>query len=436
MILSIQRISKSYNTNTTKALDNVSIDLTAGVHALLCLKYVKKTVALIFIVLLVGCTSTDIREDSYIEGKDFQFMYDSQQDTLMAESKDGYYFFSGLFLYYVNKASMSPIILCNRPNCMHEEEVDSEKIPYCNAFVPRPNYLTVYEENIYMLSQLSPRDLELIKMSLDGTNRKSIFSYVTGVSTGILHRGIYYYATLSWDSNQKSVYSLNSVNINKLHVKPKVLHTGTFNNGTFNALNCRGNNLFFDEVELNETGLIQKNYRLDLLENKLHSIIEDKKDMLLGGKVIFKDKIHYSLWEVYSNGAPIRSEFWVSDLNGNNISSDKDTKLKSPLVDLEYFYLNDLDAAYSGIPQSAMGLTILDSNFNELDFVKLGQFKSSTVLPGGSKHLFVQVEVEDKFQVYYVNKDEFGSHNVQLKLLFEIDADKRFPAVIMDIPKK
>jgi hypothetical protein len=119
----------------------------------------------------------------------------------MAESERGYYFLGGpdnSYLFYMDKKSMKPVVLCNKPDCLHYNESDPKKVLYCNACFYLSNKNLIYNgSNLYVVGKdfTGNDDYVLIQTSLDGTNRKTIYHFKDAPSCLIIHRGYIYYTT-------------------------------------------------------------------------------------------------------------------------------------------------------------------------------------------------------------------------------------------------
>jgi len=105
---------------------------------------------------LTGCAPSYRDGDDYIWGQDFQFSFAIQGNRRsLAESESGYYLLSGEYLYYADKETMRPVILCGRPNCRHNEETSEDTGPLCHAFVHTgmaSAYITFFDGALYVLS--------------------------------------------------------------------------------------------------------------------------------------------------------------------------------------------------------------------------------------------------------------------------------------------
>ncbi len=60
----------------------------------------------------------------------------------------------------------------------------------------------------------------------------------------------------------------------------------------------------------------------------------------------------------------------------------------------------------------------------------MGSFGSlQSLIPGGEEHMFLQQEDSDFLRIYYANKSQISTGNIEWKLLFEVEREKLYPAV-------
>jgi hypothetical protein len=197
------------------------------------------TAMLVIFWILSGCTSAPANlGDTYLLGQDDQYYFEKNaQAQSMAETKDGYYFFSGpasVFLYYMDKKTMKPVILCNKPNCLHTDETDSFKVMDCNACMYEYNLnLVYYNENLYVGgNSLTSVDniYSIYQVSLDGTQRKKIYTFKNIPDRWIIHRG-YIYFTIDdnaiiqgQEANTKTTCKLYRLDMSHINSTPTLLY--------------------------------------------------------------------------------------------------------------------------------------------------------------------------------------------------------------------
>ncbi len=149
----------------------------------------RNLVILVFLCLLTGCMQKDLSLGN--RGKEtnaFQtyFAYETAIDT-----PDGFYYADDRgFLYYFDYAAEAETIVCNRPNCKHEDW--SERTPKeerCSAYVGGTATGFENQGKLYLMesdySEDNRRRIRIVESDLDRTNQRevsvldcdSIFSY-------------------------------------------------------------------------------------------------------------------------------------------------------------------------------------------------------------------------------------------------------------------
>lgn len=408
-------------------------------------KYLKNiyiiAILMIFLIMSYGCGNSQYTENTYIEGQDFQYMYFRQGTTpIMAETEKGYYFFSGYYLYYADKQAMKPVILCNKPNCLHDEETDPKKVYSCNAFFSNgaTPFIACYGGSIYLLSSVlgkGGQETELLRVSYDGTKRKSILKFDVKPTFLAIHRGKLYYEETAYDKNQKSIYSIKVFDINKLNAKPEDIYTGSLEGGHIQDLMCYGNSLYFLEFAHNKKSFTSIQMRYDILTGKTGRLFTDvdSDDLVLAScPSIYNGKIYYSVSKYNADGTVQTKNSFVCDLDGNNkketFNIDKDSVF---LADRQYLYSNDIIWSADAKPKEQQKLRVLDGNGQVIDSIHTGSINdNSSVLCGGDQHLFIISGTENKFQIFYADKKQVGSGKIELKPFFEIDRDRMTPAIV------
>ena len=190
---------------------------------------------------LSGCDSgnhfqaPDVYEDlpdTYVENTDYPIGFDGgASGPFVAPTENGYYFLGGWHLYYMDKDSLSPQILCNRPECTH-------KTADCNAlfFYEQAPFIQYYEGHLYVssfaLDSKEKQYVVLYEVSPDTCTRRVVCKLPYGLGSGswgyMMHRGyLYMYHTdaenmylertalnqLSDDAEPELLYKLETIPI-------------------------------------------------------------------------------------------------------------------------------------------------------------------------------------------------------------------------------
>lgn len=411
------------------------------------MNHIKNKLVIMLLVLSViivsGCDSKQYTENTYIKGQDFQYMYFRQGSSpVMAEAENGYYFLSGCYLYYADKKTMKPVILCNKPNCLHDNETNDEKVINCNAFFYNyaSSFISYYDGNIYVISGKVGKieEYELIKISSDGTKRETILEFDVKPMSVAIHRGKLYYEQTAYDKSQNSVYSIKEFNLNKFNVKPKTIYSGSLEGGHIQDLMCYGNNLYFLEFAHNKKSFTNIDMRYDILTGKtsrLYTDIDSDDPEFASYPSIHNGKIYYSTSKCNIDGTAKTKNSFICNLDGSNkkeiFNIDKDSVF---LSDLKYLYTNDLRWSADAKTKEQQKLRILDENGKVINSIKTGYINDySEIICGGDSHLFVITGTEDKFQILYADKKQFTlTGRIELKPFFEIDKNHMTPAVTID----
>ena len=173
--------------------------------------------ALAGVMLLAGvsCKKATVNTSPELHFEtDNQYWLSQGLFTMRAESETGFYYFEDTnpsILYYADKETMQSIPVCNKPNCVAHDnprEATDAELENCNAYLYTKNQkLLYYEGALYAVMQEGTMEgnevltsFSLVRISLDGTERKVVWEIDPGVPVGygslwdfILHRGKFYF---------------------------------------------------------------------------------------------------------------------------------------------------------------------------------------------------------------------------------------------------
>lgn len=201
-------------------------------------KNVVFAVVLVILWIMSGCASAPANlGDTYLLGQDDQYYFNKNaQNQSMADTNDGYYFFSGpdsAFLYYMDKKSMKPVILCDKPDCLHTDETDPTKVMNCNAY-SYFNFNLIYYDNYLYVGGNDPASINneysIYRISLDGTQKKEVYSFIDEPESWIIHRGYIYFTTndggtiQGQEADTKSTCKLYRLDIIQTNKEPILLY--------------------------------------------------------------------------------------------------------------------------------------------------------------------------------------------------------------------
>jgi hypothetical protein len=371
----------------------------------------------------------------YVDGQDYQYMYFTQGEPLqMAESKTGYYFLSGEYIYYADKKNMKPVILCNKPNCLHDRETDPTKVDNCNAFVCGVNFLAYYDGNLYATCKASGKqsdENELIKISLDGTKRTAVLKFDSEPNSLAIHRGKVYYTETVFDKNQKAIYGVKEFDLKNIIAKPHDIYTGTLQKGDIQDLECYDNNLYFTEFGDNGKITTTRVMRYDILSGKISRMFTNDDAINTSAPIIYDNKLYYQLIKNNIDGSIKEMHCFTCDLDGRNAKETFNVNNENChfLSDEHYLYVNSISFPLNETNRKNQVINIVDKNGKIVDSIKTSSFIYPKVVCGGDDYLFIRTMTEDKFEIFYADKKQFGSGKITLKPFFQIDRKRMTPNV-------
>lgn len=399
------------------------------------LKNVLKVIFLIMIVgivLLSGCSPKILNENRYIKGEDSQFYYYCSADAQpMAESEKGYYFFSGDYLYCADKSNMTPVIVCDKPNCLHDEETDSTKRLYCNAFFQGAKSLFYYKGSLYIFvtRTTTTSESELLKVSLDGTKRKSLFKVDGIISAAALHRGTVYYAAQVWDADGQSTVCVNAA---KLNGRSKEIYKDKFVFGNVSDILCYGNYVYMDSFDFTEKGNLDRTVRYNTVTGETKVLFDNPVLVSTGIPSFINDKMYFRKTKLkFPEMALENQEAFIADIDGNNLKSSFDPGFPVGVnSDGQYLYAHDVEWSSFSKPAEEQRLTLYTIDGEVVDSIPTGSFGSiQSIIPGGKNHMFLQQLDNNFFTIYYAEKSQISTGKMQWKLLFKIEQGKMRPTV-------
>lgn len=406
----------------------------------------KKNLFIAVLLLLV----TILISSCGFEKKDFSNNYNPETDSnytyipqgeraAIAETKDGYYFLAGSYLYYVDKNSRKPVILCNKPNCLHNNETDQEKTLNCNAFFIGINISVAYNNSHSYVSsnQITAEGTTacLYELSPDGTKRKIITDFGKFEPTSIVfHRGYAYYVSASYNTSGTSIYAVKRVSINKVKAKPENLYEGTLDNGNIQDLLCYGNNLYFKEYGKKAGENVENYIRIDLQTKKANQFLAGSNDSeeYISKIDIFNNRLNYTISNVDKMGVVFGIKNFTSDLEGKDIKPGFELSAKEvKFTDEKYIY------TYTG-PWLSLEkgekyvLSVYDQQGKVIDTMDTSFLSTNgKIVGGGQQDLFLLNYADNKYQILTVNKALIGTGKMKPELLFEVDTEKMTNGVLI-----
>lgn len=397
------------------------------------LKKYKKLLSVILILyitnILIGCSKKDLG-DNYVSNEDAQYMFmQSSLDKYIAKSDSGYYFVNGLYLYYADKETMKPVILCDKPNCLHDKETDPHKKPECNAFIGSEsnNLLTIYDNHIYYYGVNAKDNFEkyIFRIGLDGNDKKAVAKIGDNVTSMAIHRGKLYYSNYEDipSSDRKyegeKIAKLNEYDFLKSSSKPKVIKEFKNIDGAISYIIPLGNKVYFNEYTFDDSsyGLDSKIQIYDIKNKKIDKLYDYKESIYR----IFKDNIIFSA-AIEENGEYKRDpHVYICDLDGGNKRLLFNEEIEENFYsDNKYIYFDNARLIKDNDLERL--LTVRNEDGEIVDKININGIRPSFNFAGSDgEKLFIKYEDEEKSYIKYIDINKIGTGEAKLETLFEIE---------------
>lgn len=155
----------------------------------------------IIVVVNSGCSLKRNYGTEYNFETDCQYSYyDSRDDWKRVQSDGtGQYILKNQYIYYYNTETKHLTPLCNKPNCLHDNEIDLNKLSDCNAYAPdtlsADERIQYYEGYIYYVDN-NVNQTCLYRVKKDGSKKDKVFTTDDNIiiSNWLIHRGCFYYS--------------------------------------------------------------------------------------------------------------------------------------------------------------------------------------------------------------------------------------------------
>jgi hypothetical protein len=359
---------------------------------------------LLFIVLASGCqgSTTSHVDPDRVNTLDFPdqddqytFFKPIASFLSMAESNDGYYFFSGIqeqFLYFIDKKNMKATILCAKPDCLHSDEPDPTRIADCNAFFMQPEEMIYYDSYLYIFEKNASM---LVQVSLDGMSRKVLYKFKEWPQYATIHRGYLYYSTSDSgtvngdESKTETKCKLLRLDLGNTGKEPEVIFEYSSIYADITRTTGYNDTILFSTSSYNDSSMQTRKNTLLSYNIPSRSINEIGKD--IGGYSINGNKIVF-FWDdcIYSCNFDGTDRKIVPQANGFLYSDNK-----YMLVDT--IFLKD---EYGN--KAKRRLDVFDLNGKKISSIELNNVGREIMYGGDSDYLFFpDSSRKNKFGVIY-----------------------------------
>ena len=397
---------------------------------------------MLVIIALSGCSREKIQyADTYISEQDMQYThyqnaYGAGMNTV--ETEKGYYKLVNKFLYFIDKETMSTVPLCDKAECLHDQETP-EKKQNCDAYTGSDENGQLFYDGtfLYVLRDVYDKEKnryvkELWHISMDGTTKDRVYTFPEGeeIFRWILHRGTVYYVTEEEGENEKlhKVWKCFSLKDTK-----SVKTIDVFNdiyNGDVQTLQAYGNYVYLYILGFNEdieSDLTQKwtttmeNHWVcyNIVTGETKELFADQKEDGKTIKIIqsihfWKDKLlaKYVYMDEKAQKSEEIGQIYQYQLDG----SQKEKLLKAEdqydkfCTDENYLYVYNFWRKSVDAGKEKPKMTVYDKQGNQVDEMEM-PMNAYADMEGGSSDCFLwDMQTEEKMAIVYIDKSKIGTY--------------------------
>ena len=240
-----------------------------------------------------------------------------------AKGEYGYYSKVGKFLYFTDAETMESTALCNKPNCLHNNE-------NCNAHIGVVYDIAYNDGYIYYNTtgtlEHDKIGTELYRVKWDGTEREHLRYFQYNVAEWCIHRGYMYYVCLLYgdsyyggfsDSNNCDAY-VYRLKLSDIDAEPEQVYFAEeiHKDASISSISAFGENLYFMIYGYSRSDskeLISDFIKVNLFTFEAKKMQADdgrriSYPMLLGDRLVFS----------YARNDKGEYEYYVTDFDGEN----------------------------------------------------------------------------------------------------------------------
>lgn len=342
----------------------------------------------------------------------------------VAKCETGYYTLTDKKLYYVESDSMQATPLCNKPNCMHNDES-------CNAEIGVVDNICYSDGYIYYVKDAGEEHKFegscLVKISADGSKREEILYMENSLDDWIIHRGNFFYCIRKFTVDEST--GLENVNYADCYIyaypvdksaEPKEIYFAeeVQKDAQISNVIAYGDNLYFNIYGMereNAKSEVRKTIKLNLESDSATEMISPQgtslsNPMYLDGLLVFSSEDKENEKYIY----------YKTDFDGNNPEKFIDTyEGENIICDGKYLYLDNYYALNLSqyiakddpVNKNERYIKVFDSELNKIDEISLGNGSAKTwnLLPIDDQVFMFSGKNDEGEFIFYYDKNQLGT---------------------------
>lgn len=364
----------------------------------------RKFIAILLLLpmlILSGCGSQEKNlGDDYLLDTDDQYYLRNTIENEILESEDCYYVFGFHYLYAIDKETGTETVVCNKPDCLHDNEPDDSRRVDCNAYFPGQQFIAYYQGKMYVLDKLglnSESGDVVYEVDLSGAGRKKIYESEKDVSVMLVHRGYLYlsfndfYYDMEVYENHPELLEDASCEVVRIPLdnpsqEPETVWKVQGAPAQINVMSAYGNRVYMRISNLTEdSDALPTMVIYNILD---HKTTETKE--LGWNNLVRWDGKTIAFSQTLGDGNAI-----LADMDGNMVGQLDFNKQMNFYSNDQYLIVdNESLVRYGDVPREDRAIQIYDKEMNLVKEIKLG----TSTLPGvgmDQQYFFYLHEGED-----------------------------------------
>ncbi|GFI29858.1 hypothetical protein IMSAGC013_01245 [Lachnospiraceae bacterium] len=392
-------------------------------------KIVSAVIVLAFLCLLlgIGCHSGSGKgfgESSETAGDFVAFL-----SAPITASPEGYYIVQRGFVYYVSHDFQKSTIVCDKLECIHNDEGVENLWDYyeCNAYVGvGGTHIYYYKDALYVTgSSMKTSGMSLYKLSLDGTERTVLYDKGTEINGFAIYEGMAYVGDKAWKADSV-VHTIRAFPAYHPEKEEILYETAEYPEHTINQMKCMDGFCYFYLFDPADTGRESVYLKVDLESGETEKIHEPMTCRIeLGKDISFLMEQKDISYEPYDKEKKYyrakKGEDWERLTEEDFISVGKKDNLRGLDKKYVYFMTDNWLEVPEPVPEDDYRVRVYEHDGTLAAEIPTRGFGSLYYLfPGTEKYMFLSTFPEDfnpnsPMTFYYVDKSQFHGGIVEPK---------------------